>query len=207
MRQEDRQPAEDSLSPSLPLVTSETNPIWVDFLPQTVAPLPGRLGMTFAPGKCSIGRQAYWQRDLKQDLLRLRQHYAVDLLVTLLEAPELGQLKIPNLFNQIEMHGMRTRWLPIHDFGTPTSLQSLICLVEDILLELEQKQTVVVHCRAGLGRTGLVTASCLVALGYSPVAAFAQVREARPGSVETAEQEEYVEQFARAWQDRSPKKR
>lgn len=183
-----------------PLITSDADPLRVDFLPHEVMPFPGRLGMTLAPGKSNVGMQALWQRDLQLDLTRLQQHYQVNLLVTLLERHELAQLQIPDLFNQIETYGMQTRWFPIEDFGTPTSMQGLIGLVEEILTAVQQAETVVIHCKAGLGRTGLVTAACLVALGYSSEAAFLQVRQARPGSVETDEQEEYVAQFVEAWQ-------
>ncbi|MGQ9869945.1 phosphatase domain-containing putative toxin [Leptodesmis sp.] len=94
---------------------------------------------------------------------------------------------------------MKSRWFPIPDFGTPASMTGLSQLVEDILAALEGGRATVVHCRAGLGRTGLVVASCLVALGYSPKEASTHVRTARPGSVETLEQEAYVHQFAAVW--------
>lgn len=203
MRQEDLAPSEPSITmPSLPVITSENDPIRVDFLPHDVLPLPGRLGMTFAPGKCNVGMHADWQRNLKQDLTRLSQYYQVDRLITLLEGPELKQLRIPELFEQIQQQGMQTYWFPIPDFGTPASMTGLIQLVEEILADLAAYQTVVIHCRAGLGRSGLVAASCLVAIGYTPSEAFKQVRKARLGSVETAAQEEYVVKFAHAWLNR-----
>jgi atypical dual specificity phosphatase len=56
---------------------------------------------------------------------------------------------------------------------------------------------VAVHCAAGLGRTGTVLAAYLVARGEEPRAALARVRDLRPGSVETADQERAVEAYAR----------
>ncbi|MBL8705493.1 MAG: hypothetical protein JNM30_11640, partial [Rhodospirillales bacterium] len=44
----------------------------------------------------------------------------------------------------------------------------------------------------GLGRTGMIGARLLVELGVAPDAAIAAIRKARPGSIETAEQEEHV---------------
>ena len=50
--------------------TSDSDPIRVDFVPQEAHGLPGRLGLTFAPGKCGKGAYAIWDRDLAQDSLR-----------------------------------------------------------------------------------------------------------------------------------------
>ncbi len=57
----------------------------------------------------------------------------------------------------------------------------------------------VVHCRGGLGRTGTVAASVLVALGHDdPDEAIRLVRSVRSErAVETPEREEYVRRFAR----------
>ena len=57
---------------------------------------------------------------------------------------------------------------------------------------------VVVHCGAGLGRSGTLLAAYLVTQGSSADEAIARVREVRPGSVETLEQEQAVHEFARA---------
>ena len=56
---------------------------------------------------------------------------------------------------------------------------------------------VAVHCGAGLGRTGVVLASYLVTTGMSASSAIAKVRKLRPHSIETDEQAESVEWFAR----------
>ena len=51
---------------------------------------------------------------------------------------------------------------------------------------------VLVHCRGGLGRAGTVAARLLVELGVPAVEAIRRVRAARPGAIETIEQQQYV---------------
>jgi atypical dual specificity phosphatase len=56
---------------------------------------------------------------------------------------------------------------------------------------------VAVHCGAGLGRTGAVLAAYFVARGMTANNAVGRVRRLRPGSIETDEQAEAVELYAR----------
>ena len=53
-----------------------------------------------------------------------------------------------------------------------------------------------VHCGAGLGRAGTLLAAYLVSQGCDAEEAMARVRRARPGSIETIEQEQAVREYA-----------
>ena len=58
---------------------------------------------------------------------------------------------------------------------------------------LRDGKQVVVHCRGGIGRAGTVASRLLVELDVaSPEEALRRVRMARPGAVETWEQEQHV---------------
>lgn len=85
---------------------------------------------------------------------------------------------------------------PIEDMEAPTQEQ-LDRIVSAVVKASEGGRGVVVHCGAGLGRTGSVLAAYLVAKGMSSGDAIAQIRQLRPGSIETKEQEEAIHFFAR----------
>ena len=85
---------------------------------------------------------------------------------------------------------------PVEDMEAPTQEQLGRC-VSAILRANEKGMGVAVHCQAGMGRTGTVLAAYFVAKGMSAVEAIGRVRRMRPGSIETDEQVDAIELFAR----------
>lgn len=87
----------------------------------------------------------------------------------------------------------------------PHQIERLVGFIED---QIEKwKRPVVVTCYAGLGRTGTVLACYLVHVGYAPHHAVRLVRDLRPGSIQTAEQEAAVHQFAGLIESRERERR
>jgi atypical dual specificity phosphatase len=85
---------------------------------------------------------------------------------------------------------------PVEDMEAPTQDQLDRC-VSAILRATEKNMGVAIHCEAGLGRTGTVLAAYFIAKGMSSGEAVARVRRLRPGSIETDEQVEALQLFAR----------
>ncbi len=87
-------------------------------------------------------------------------------------------------------------YVPVQDF-TPPSPEQIDHMVRFISAQIETwERPVVVTCYAGLGRTGTVLACYMVHSGYSAEQAMKLVRELRPGSIQTREQEDAIYQFA-----------
>jgi hypothetical protein len=181
------------------LRTSDSDPIRVDFVPQDAHGLRGRLGLTFAPGKCGKGVYAHWERDLRTDLARLRDHYDVKVLVTLIEEFEMKRASIPGLLSAVKRAGMKSIWYPIGDVSTPRDAEDPIPVVRAIVGHLGSGDTLVVHCMGGLGRAGTMAACTLAACGLEAPRAVEVVRAARPGALETPAQVAFVGAFRDAW--------
>ncbi len=178
--------------------TSETDPIQVDFLPDDEVQTPGRLGMTFAPGMWAGSVQGRWERDLAADMRALEEEYETGVLVSLMEKHEYQGYRIPELLEQESIGNIEILRFAIEDMGVPQEAESegFEAFVQDVVQRMEQGQNVVVHCRGGLGRTGTLAACVLAALGqHTADEAIAAVREARKGTVQTREQEDFVRLF------------
>jgi hypothetical protein len=180
--------------------TSETHPIRVDVVPTDH--LPGRLGLTFAPGKkdASGSSRVQWNRDLATDLRDLRERFGTDLLVPLLRGYEYELLSIPDLIPRAQEQDMRVRAFEIDDVSVPEpdAAGAFRDLIAELHGELAAGRNDTVHCRGGLGRSGTVAACVLVRDGVPPKEAVTRVRAHRRGAIEAREQERYVHAYA-AW--------
>lgn len=172
--------------------TSQSDPLRIDAV--AAGATPGMIGLTICPGKhdpaAVTGR---WARGLDADLTTIRD-WGAKALVTLIEEQEFELLKVPVLGRRAREMGLQWHHLPIRDVNVPDeSFESAWQQSGPILLAaLRRGERVVVHCRGGLGRSGLVAAKLLVELGVSPRDAINRVRAVRRGAIETREQERYV---------------
>ena len=174
------------------ILTSDNSPLRID----TIA-LPGnrgQIGMTTCPGKKDRGYSGRtWDRDLGADL-DVISSWGANAVVTLLEKFELEMLGIPTLPTLLQERNIEWHHLPIRDVDVPNRNFEELWLVNGQRLKeiLNCEGKILLHCRGGIGRTGTIAARILVEFGYKPSHAIAQVRNTRPGTIETKTQEQYV---------------
>jgi ADP-ribosyl-[dinitrogen reductase] hydrolase len=173
-------------------LTSVTHPLQIVAI--SAGPDAGRVGITFCPGKYDRkAKSGYWDRDLSLDLDAIRD-WGAAAVVTLVEPMESSLLHVDNLGEEVRRRGMLWFHLPIVDVSTPDEgfERNWEVSGDEIRTVLRSKRDVLVHCRGGLGRAGTIGARLLIELGMEPVSAIERVRTARPGAIETRDQEEYV---------------
>lgn len=170
----------------------------IDWLPadELPGPLPGRLGLTFLPGKKGASSRYpghVYRRDVAEDMAAMREMGVVR-LVLLVEDEELERWSDPAVVDVGAAAGVEVRRYPIPDGGAP-SLETMDAIQAD-LDEARSRGEAAVACMGGVGRTGTVAACALVRAGLTPAAAIRRVREVRhPEAVETREQELFVRAY------------
>lgn len=173
--------------------TSKTSPLKIT----TPEGFPG-LGMSICPGKvdpCAMSGSC--NRDLATDIARIQQ-WGARIVVTLMEDSELSALHVKNLGHAVKKAGMTWWHFTVVDGSALKMRQShdnchtwdLPCALLRLLISLGGK--IFIHCRGGLGRTGTLAARILIEEGCEPEKAISLIRKARPGAIETIEQEAYL---------------
>ena len=83
---------------------------------------------------------------------------------------------------------------PTPDRGLPNSVQLFRDFTKNIYHEIAGGKNTVIHCRAGIGCTGIVAAGILLHCGFEPDEAFKLISE-KPGVQvpDTPEQREWIE--------------
>jgi len=155
---------------------------WID------GPWSGRLAISSRP------RGGDWL----EDEVRSWHQAGLNIIVSLLTDDEITDLSLKQETELCEAYGLKFLAFPIKDRGVPPSLRAAVDFLRRLEKALAQGESLLIHCRQGIGRSALMAASLLVIIGLDPDSAFQRVSTARGVSVpETTEQREWVLKFAR----------
>jgi len=175
------------------LRTSQTHPLQIAEVRAGAA--LGRIGITFCPGKHDASAMTGgWARDLAADLDAIKR-WGACAVVTLVEPRELELLRVPDLGREVQRRDMQWLHLPIPDYHPPTAAFERQWEHDGSVIRqrLRRGEDIVVHCKGGLGRAGMIAARLLVELGVPATEAIAEVRAARgKGAIENTAQEAAV---------------
>jgi protein-tyrosine phosphatase len=154
---------------------------WVD------GPWPGKLALASRPrgGDWLDEEMAGWRRA------------GIDTLLSLLTPEEEQDLDLKCEAQEAKARGMKFLSLPIPDRQVPNSESEVSVVLDRLDADLSAGKNVVVHCRQGIGRTGLVAACLLITKGLTPDGAIKSVSVARGNPVpETTEQRRWIDHYA-----------
>jgi len=173
--------------------TSRTHPLRIDEV--DIPGIPGTIGITLCPGKVQLGAiSGSWARDLRIDIQAVK-FWGATAWLNLLTTTEMLDLKVGNLEVAVKGSGIRYYCLPIEDGDIPdlTFEKSWNTAGAQLREDLLRGEKILIHCKGGLGRSGMIAARLIVELGAAtPEAAIQQVRASRPGAIETHAQEKHV---------------
>lgn len=124
--------------------------------------------------------------DYAGDMAHIRD-WKPALVVTLTEAAEMLKIGAENLGGDVQETGSRWIAFPIPDFGVPDFSQTEAWnkASQDIRRALAGGGRVLVHCRGGCGRSGMIALRLMIENGETPGEALERLRLIRPCAIET----------------------
>lgn len=119
----------------------------------------------------------------------------IDMIVSMLELNEASELSLEKQGEVCREQQLAFTQFPIVDRGLP-EVEQFTSLIREIIDNLKDGKNIAVHCRAGIGRSGLTVCSALLGFGYSPTDAMKLTSEARGVEVpDTEQQREFISQL------------
>lgn len=148
------------------------------------------------PGKVALAARPRGGDWLEDDITGWKRN-GVDVVLSLLTNEEESDLDLANEASTVRTQGMEFLSLPTPDRQVPYSETEVAAILDALNSALTAARNVVIHCRQGVGRSGLVAACLLASKGLDSRSAVNKVSIARGVDVpETREQREWIDHYA-----------
>jgi len=142
-------------------------------------------------------RLAMMPRPRSTEEIRNWRTEGLDTIVCLLAPEEIEELDLQDEGALCESLGMEFVAYPMRDRGLPTSYRATATLVDALVAKLRAGKSVGIHCRVGIGRSGLISACVLLRLGIPYPNVFTALSRSRGLEVpDTMAQAHWVRIFA-----------
>lgn len=165
-----------------------------DNFPISWIPVPGKDNQSFGVSNCPGKHQNSLLKklSLKNDLNSI-WNQEINCIVSLITKDELKKLDINDFDKTITEYGFEHYSVEIQDLGIPSTNQlgTFKILTKNIIVAIKTEKKVLIHCNAGLGRSGLF-AGILVKEMTNINHPIEYIRKFRKGAIETKEQEEFI---------------
>ncbi|TFH50480.1 MAG: hypothetical protein E4G89_03305 [Methanothrix sp.] len=172
-------------------MTVPPRPIQIAAVP--IPHMDGIIGISACPGyRDESGCLDLYEELLLNDLTSI-SNWGAAALVTLLDNLELRNLGVRDLPNTVDWLNLLWFHLPIDNGGIPGKDFELLWspIGSQLCQLLREGKRIVIHCKEGIGRSGLIAARLLIQLGVPPEQAIKLVQKARPESLQLYSQEKY----------------
>ena len=144
------------------------------------------------PGKLAVAGRPRGGDWLEDEIGGWREA-GLDVVISLLEPDEAAQFELAHEGDAAEKKGVRFVSFPIPDRGVPASTKEALSLFSRVASALEEGKSIAVHCRQGIGRSGLIAAGLLLTSGMGVDRALEVVSAARGEAVpETPAQLQWI---------------
>lgn len=120
-------------------------------------------------------------------------------VVSLLTPPEVAELGLERELGLCLRNSLEFLSFPIMDREVPPSFAEAVQLIQRLEAALLGGRNVAIHCRQGIGRSGIIAAGLLVEAGLPPDEALMRISRARGLTVpDTPEQRDWVARLGSA---------
>lgn len=122
---------------------------------------------------------------------------SISFVVSFLEPAEIAEFELQSEGELAARNGIRFANFVVHDRGVPASNQEFLHLADQVYRSLTLGENVLIHCRQGIGRSGLLAAVLLMMSGETVENSVRQISQARGVPIpETENQLEWLNRIA-----------